>query len=92
MKSRTSKNNENYNEGFNPRLKNLIIEVVENQIRDNNPPAANITLKRLIAKGYSEQQAKEKIAAVALMHIYDIMKENKPFDGDQYVKDLSAIE
>lgn len=91
MKSRASKNSNNNGE-YNPRLKRLIIEVVENQIRDNNPPAANITLKRLIAKGYSEQQAKEKIAAVALMHIYDIMKENKPFDGDQYVKDLSAIE
>lgn len=91
MKYRASKNSNNNGE-YNPRLKRLIIEVVENQIRDNNPPAANITLKRLIAKGYSEQQAKEKIAAVALMHIYDIMKENKPFDGDRYVKDLSAIE
>lgn len=91
MKYRASKKSNNNGE-YNPHLKSLIIEVVENQIRDNNPPAANITLKRLIAKGYSEQQAKEKIAAVALMHIYDIMKENKPFDGDQYVKDLSAIE
>lgn len=36
MKSRTSKNNENYNGGFNPRLKNLIIEIVENQIMENN--------------------------------------------------------
>ncbi|MGN1112941.1 MAG: hypothetical protein ACI4RP_07030 [Acutalibacteraceae bacterium] len=91
MKYRASKKSNN-NEEYNPRLKKLIIEVVENQIRENNPPAANITFERLIAKGYSEQQAKEKIAAVALMHIYDILKEGKPFDGDQYVKDLSAIE
>ena len=90
MKSRVSKNS-NTNEEYNPRLKRLIIEVVENQIRENNPPAANITLKRLIAKVCSEQQAKEKIAAVALMHIYDALTDKK-FDEVKYTKELSEIE
>ena len=91
MKSRTSKNNENYNGGFNPRLKNLIIEIVENQIRDNNPPVTKVTFERLIDKGYSKQQAKEKIAAVALMHVYDALT-GKIFDEVKYTKELSEIE
>ena len=52
--------------GYNPRLRKLIIEVVENQMRDNNPPITNITFNRLLSEGYTKQQAKEKIAVFPL--------------------------
>ena len=57
--------------GYNPRLRKLIIEVVENQMRDNNPPITNITFNRLLSEGYTKQQAKEKIAVIVTNHIYD---------------------
>ncbi len=47
-------------ESYNPRLKKLLIEVVENQLRDNDPPITRETLQRLLAAGYSKSQAKEK--------------------------------
>ena len=49
---------------YNPRLKALILEVVDNQIRDNDPPITKQTIKRLRRKGYSRKEAKEMIGSV----------------------------
>lgn len=76
---------------YNPRLRKLILEVVENQMRDNNPPITNITYRRLLSLGYSGKRAKEMIAVVVCNHIYDIMKENKMFDVERYAEDLAAL-
>ena len=69
----------------------LIIEVVENQMRDNNPPITDITFNRLLSEGYTKQQAKEKIAVIVTNHIYDTMKYKIPFNEERYTKDLSEI-
>lgn len=77
--------------GYNPRLRKLILEVVENQMRDNNPPITNRTYNRLLSEGYTKQQAKEKIAVIVANHIYYTMKYDKPFNEEQYAKDVSEI-
>ena len=79
-------------EGTNPRLKKLILEVVDNQLRDNNPPGTRETLERLIADGDSRQKAKERIAAVVVEHIYDILHDHKAFDLEKYEQDLRRLE
>ena len=38
-------------EKTNPRLKKLLIDVVEKQLRENNPPITRITFDRLLATG-----------------------------------------
>jgi len=48
----------------NPHLQAAVMEVVENQRRNNNPPQTNQTFKRLIEAGHSEQEAKRLIACV----------------------------
>jgi len=40
----------------NPRVNNLILQVVENQLRDNLPPESNLTLARLLGAGFSEEE------------------------------------
>ena len=56
-----------YEEGeTNPRLKALILEVVENQLRENNPPEKRQALERLLAAGYSRQEAMEMIGSVVV--------------------------
>jgi len=78
-------------EPYNPRLKALLLEVVDNQLRDNDPPAATAAYKRLCKAGYTQQQAKEKIASVVIGHIYDMMKEQKTMDIAQYEADLRNL-
>ena len=53
----------------NLRLKKLILEVADNQLRDNNPPVVREVYDRLIAEGYSTREIKEKIGAVVLEEI-----------------------
>ena len=75
----------------NLRLKKLVIEVVENQMRMNEPPITNQTYNRLIKESNSEVLAKEKIASVSLEHIYYVMHDGKAFDEEKYTVDLNAI-
>ncbi len=68
----------------NIRLKKIVLEIVENQLRDNDPPVTTEAYKKLIGAGYSTREAKEKIGAVVLAEIYDVLKENQPYDEEGY--------
>ena len=72
----------------NLRLKKLILEVVDNQLKDNNPPVTKESYDRLIDAGYSVSEAKEKIGEVVIEEIYDVMKENQPYDEKKYTQAL----
>ena len=92
MKARIPKHSDNKaNSEYNPYLKATLLEVVDNQLNDNDPPETRETLNRLIADGYSEEKAKERIAGVLVMHIYDVMHDSKQFDSEKYKRDLSKM-
>lgn len=75
----------------NRHLEKTILEVVENQLRDNNPPETRETFQRLITNGYSPEDAKKMIGTVILSEIYTIMKTKEPFDKEKYVKALRNL-
>lgn len=68
----------------NVRLKKIILEVVENQLRENDPPVTRQAYQKLLDAGYSAREAKEKIGAVVLTEIYDVLKENQSYDEKRY--------
>ena len=78
-------------EAYNPRLKKIILNVVENQLRANDPPITKETLTRLKEAGYTNKQAKEKIAAVVVEYIYLAMHDNIPFNVENYTNDLKKL-
>jgi hypothetical protein len=75
-----------YEEGTatNPRLKALILEVVENQIRASDPPETRQTFERLLAAGYSRKQAMEMIGSALAEEIWGMLHDNKPFDRGRF--------
>lgn len=75
----------------NLRLKKLILEVVNNQLEDNNPPETKDVYDKLLAAGYSVSEAKEKIGAVVIEEIYDVMKEKQPYDEKRYTDALNRM-
>ena len=75
----------------NLRLKKLVLEVVNNQLRDNDPPIIKEVYEGLLKAGYSVREAKEKIGAVVLTEIYDVMKENQPYDEGRYTDALKEM-
>ena len=81
-----------YEEGTtNPHLKAAILEVVENQLRENNPPETLQTFEQLLATGYSRQEAIEMIGSAVIGEIWAVLKENKPYDAVRYRAALEKV-
>ncbi|MGA2954311.1 MAG: hypothetical protein ABSF48_01155 [Thermodesulfobacteriota bacterium] len=78
-------------EKTNPHLRAAFLEVVDNQLRDNNPPETKETLERLKAEGYSEEDAKVLIAQAVVVEAYTIMKAKAPFNRERFVRNLTAL-
>jgi hypothetical protein len=55
----------------NPYVRAAIMEVVENQLRDNDPPQTRQTFTRLIEAGHSQKEAKRLIACAVSAEIFD---------------------
>ena len=78
-------------EKTNPHLRAAFLEVVDNQLRDNNPPETKETLERLKAEGHSEEDAKLLIAQAVAVEAYMIMKTKTSFNRDRFVRNLMAL-
>ena len=75
----------------NPYLKSAILEVVENQIQANDPPETKQTFNRLLSEGHSEEEARELIGCVVSSEIFDVLKNQEPFNPKRYVKALNKL-
>lgn len=75
----------------NPRIKALIIEVVENQVRDNDPPETKQTYDRLIMAGYSEEEAKRLIGSVVAIEVFGVLRKKEVFNLRRFVQALERL-
>lgn len=75
----------------NQRLKKAIIEVIQAQVRDRQPPATKATLERLMADGFSEQEAMKLIGYVVATEVFAVLKEGRQYDEEKYVRALTAL-
>ena len=76
---------------FNPHLRQAILGVVDNQLRENDPPEARETLARLIKEGHPEAEARELIGSVVAVEIYEVMNQNRPFNRERFVAGLKSL-
>jgi hypothetical protein len=70
---------------YNPHLQKSILEAVDNQLNDNDPPEASETLQRLLNEGYSESGAKKLIASALIYMMWGVMKEGKEYNAEKYI-------
>ena len=75
----------------NEILRKQVFVIVENQIRDNNPPETKLTYERLIISGYSEYVVKQYIGQCVAIELYNIMKYKTPFDEVRYIRNLKKL-
>jgi Domain of unknown function (DUF1841) len=75
----------------NEALRLQIFEVVENQMRDNNPPETNETFQRLIRLGYSEKATKMYIGQCVAVEIFNVLKHHQKFDRTRYITNLKNL-
>ncbi len=75
----------------NPHLKSAILEVVDNQLQANDPPETRQTFDRLVSEGYSEEEAKKLIGSVVTSEIFDVLKNQEPFNPERFAKALNEL-
>ncbi|HHU46939.1 MAG TPA: DUF1841 family protein [Bacteroidales bacterium] len=72
-------------------MREQIFEIIENQLRDNNPPETKATYDRLIKRGFDDLQTRQMIAQCLVVEIFDALKYGKPYNNERYVKNLKAL-
>ena len=68
-----------------------LVEVIENQLIENNPPETKQALERLMKSGESRENAIRYIAAVLTVEIFGALKNQEPYDNGRYIKNLKAL-
>lgn len=75
----------------NPFIHQVIHEIVENQIKENNPPETRITFERLMNSGYDRHDVIHKIGTVVMEEVYEVMKQKKPYNEKRFVARLKQL-
>jgi hypothetical protein len=58
----------------NEVLREQIFEIINNQIRDNDPPETKVTYNRLQNQGFNDLQTRQMIGQCLAVELFDVMK------------------
>jgi hypothetical protein len=75
----------------NPEVTKTILQIVDNQIKENNPPETKLTLDRLIKEGHDKIYAKKLIGYCILTEMNRMIKANEMFDNERFIKNLNNL-
>jgi len=70
---------------------NTLIEAIENQIENENPPAAKATFNKLTLVGYEREEILNLMAHVLAVEIDAILEEDRAFNTQWYEAALRAL-
>ena len=75
----------------NEIMREQIFAIIENQMKENNPPETKKAYQRLLKEGYSKFQAKQFIGQCVAVEIFKVMKFKEPFNENRYIKNLQKL-
>ncbi len=78
-------------DGSNPIIHVMIHQVIENQIAAGEPAETTKTLDRLLLQGMTQHEALHQIGTVVADEIFGILKDQRVFDEQGYVKKLRRL-
>ena len=73
------------------RVRQTILDAVDNQIRKNDPPETKDTLDRLLQSGQSREDVLRLIAGVLAGEMFEAMKSKSHFDSARYAANLARL-
>jgi hypothetical protein len=73
------------------RRREMIFDIVRNQMKKNEPPETNLTYKRLIDMGHSDFDTIQLIGQCIAVEMYHVLKFKKPFDKQRYIRHLNQL-
>lgn len=75
----------------NEKLREQIFDIIENQLRDNDPPETRATYDRLRKLGYDDSNTRQFIGQCLAVELFDVMKHGKPYNKERYLKNLKSL-
>ncbi len=72
-------------------MRDAMFEAIDNQIRDHTPPETKQTYDRLKSEGFDHVESMKLIGCALMSEMFYIMKEERVFDEDKYIKSLHAL-
>ena len=73
------------------QMRAMIMGVIENQLRDQDPPETKETYDRLIADGHSDQEARNLIGTALSSEIVEISTHKKDHSQERYIQWLRKL-
>jgi hypothetical protein len=73
------------------RVNKLILDVVERQLETCTPVQTKETLERLMAEGFSEEDAKHLIGSAVVNEMRSVVSEGRSFQEDRFVSLLQGL-
>ena len=75
----------------NEILREQLDEIVNNQLKNNDPPETKETYDRLIKEGYDDSQVRQMIGSCVAVEIYQVLKSGEPYNNDRYIRNLNKL-
>ena len=75
----------------NLKAREIIFTIIDNQIKNNDPPETLKAFNKLKSQGYSEFETKQLIGHCVAVEIYNMMKYKKPSDNERYIRNLNNL-
>jgi len=75
----------------NENLRKIFFEVIEKQIKANDPPETKINYNRLIKEGFSKFEAKQLLGQCVVLEIFQVMKLNKEYNEKRYIRNMNNL-
>lgn len=72
-------------------IRAAVDEILNNQLRDNDPPETGQTLARLQKAGWSQQDARILISQCIVVELFDVIKHKRVFDEARFIKNLKNL-
>lgn len=69
----------------------VIDQVIDNQIRQNEPPETAITYYRLLSHSFSDQEARRLICLTLQVEIFRLMRYGEAFNNSRFINNLCAL-
>ena len=80
--------------GFEPdsaEMKAVIMEVLDNQLRDGKPPETKATYRRLLAEGMDREEVRRHIAYIIAVEVFEVMNSMQPFNEKRFLARLELL-
>ena len=69
-------------------IQQAVNEMIDNQLKSNDPPETKQTLARLIADGKTKEEARKLIGQCILVELFYVYKHKAPLKDGRYKRNL----